>query len=345
MGRRRRKRRRKLKPLRLLFVIAVFGIIIAGICYAGSLLFHTEEVPASTEPTQVEPQEPVLPDEQILEEPQLYSEHAILIRREDGAVLFSRGAEERAYPASLTKVMTALVALEHMAPQESMTARIHYLLPGYTVPKSIFSELYQQSASLAGFQPGERVSGRDLIAGVLLPSGGDASLTLALELAGSEEQFVAWMNERAAELGMTGTHFTNVCGLHDEQHYSTARDMAILLDTALENEEFREIFLLREYHVVATDQRPEGFQMESTLKKGLTTDLFSGGKILGGKTGTTTPAGQCLASLAEKNGREYILVTTGARPSGEMEELASGVDARELYGRIPEEQVKLENAA
>ena len=160
-------------------------------------------------------------DERIAEAPQLYSERAYLIRREDGAVLFSKGAEERMYPASLTKVMTALVALEQMAPQESAAARLHYLLPGYTVPESIFEELYRQSASLAGFEPGERVSGRDLIAGVLLPSGGDASLTLAIRLMGSEEQFVARMNERAAELGMTGTHFTNVCGLHDEQHYST----------------------------------------------------------------------------------------------------------------------------
>lgn len=343
--RRRKRRRRRLRPLRLLFVLAIVLLAVAGLCWAGSLLFGGEDVPVSTGPAPVEPQAPALPDERIVETPQLYSEWAYLIRREDGAVLFSKGAEERMYPASLTKVMTALVALEQMAPQESAAARLHYLLPGYTVPESIFEELYRQSASLAGFEPGERVSGRDLIAGVLLPSGGDASLTLAIRLMGSEEQFVARMNERAAELGMTGTHFTNVCGLHDEQHYSTARDMALLLDAALENEAFREIFSLREYRVAATDRRPDGFVMESTLKRGLTADYFPGGRILGGKTGTTTPAGQCLVSLAEKNGREYILVTTGARPQEEMEELASGVDARALYGAIPEQRAEAEAAA
>ena len=322
----RRRKKRRLRPRRLLFLIVVFALLVYGVVAAGQFLFDGETVPVQAPPVEVEPVS--LPDEEIEEEVPLRSERAFLLRRADGAALFSRGADERAYPASLTKVMTALVALERMKSPEMR----------FAVPAEIFDELYAGSASLAGFEPGEVLTGYDLLAGTLLPSGGDASLTLAVGLAGSEAQFVAWMNEKAAALGLTGTHFTNVCGLHDPQHYSTARDMAALLDTALENETFRELFCLSRYTTPGTNKHPGGVAMRSTLTRGASTYLFSGGRLKGGKTGTTTPVGQCLVSLAEKNGREYILVTTGARVgAGETpSELLSVIDARELYGRIPE---------
>lgn len=131
-------------------------------------------------------------------------------------------------------------------------------------------------------------------------------------MSGSEEAFVARMNQKAAELGMTGTHFCNPTGLHDPEHVSTVRDMARLTEAALQNETFRKLFTTERYTVPATNCHPQGFTMHSTLLSQLDGTELHRGRILGGKTGYTGEAGLCLASLAEVKGREYILVTAGA---------------------------------
>lgn len=131
-------------------------------------------------------------------------------------------------------------------------------------------------------------------------------------MSGSEEAFVARMNQKAAELGMTGTHFCNPTGLHDLEHVSTVRDMARLTEAALQNETFRKLFTTERYTVPATNCHPQGFTMHSTLLSQLDGTELHSGRILGGKTGYTGEAGLCLASLAEVKGREYILVTAGA---------------------------------
>jgi len=129
---------------------------------------------------------------------------------------------------------------------------------------------------------------------------------------GSEEAFAARMNQKAAELGMTATHFCNPTGLHDPEHISTVRDMARLTEAALQNETFRKLFTTERYTVPATNCHPQGFTMHSTLLSQLDGTELHRGRILGGKTGYTGEAGLCLASLAEVKGREYILVTAGA---------------------------------
>lgn len=127
-----------------------------------------------------------------------------------------------------------------------------------------------------------------------------------------EEAFVSRMNQKAAELGMTATHFCNPTGLHDPEHVSTVRDMARLTEAALQNETFRKLFTTERYTVPATNCHPQGFTMHSTLLSQLDGTELHRGRILGGKTGYTGEAGLCLASLAEVKGRKYILVTAGA---------------------------------
>ena len=232
----------------------------------------------------------------------LNSPHAILLQADSGEVLAEKDADSTIYPASMTKMMTALLAIEANPDLDTPV----------TLPEEIFPALQAQNASRAGFQAGETATVRDLLYGAMLPSGAECCETLAREVSGSEEAFVARMNQKAAELGMTGTHFCNPTGLHAPEHVSTVRDMARLTEAALQNETFRKLFTTERYTVPATNCHPQGFTMHSTLLSQLDGTELHRGRILGGKTGYTGEAGLCLASLAEVKGREYILVTAGA---------------------------------
>ena len=247
----------------------------------------------------------------------------ILIDRETDSILAEKGSKEKIYPASLTKIMTALVAIENLSDLDEEIYLSH----------ENFDGLYEQQASMAGFSPGEVVSLRDLLYGDLLSSGAECAKTLAIEVSGSEDAFVQQMNDRAKELGLSNTHFTNAYGFHDSNHYSTAKDVATLLNKALENETFREIFLTSSYVTKPTEFNPEGILLESTLFSKMDTPYFEGGQILGGKTGYTDEAGLCLASLGEKNGKEYILVTAGANGGPDTEPYHI-TDAFSIYNNI-----------
>lgn len=233
----------------------------------------------------------------------LYSSNAVLIEAGSGKVLAEKNADEQIYPASLTKIMTVLLAVEACPNLDEPV----------TVPEDIFAALQAQGASMAGFEAGESVPVRDLLYGALLPSGAECCETLARHISGSEEAFAELMNCKAEELGMNGTHFCNSTGLHDGAHVSTAHDMAVLLRAALQNETFRQIFTAARHSVQPTAQHPQGFTFYSSLLSKLSGSEVPHGKILGGKTGYTSEAGLCLASLAEVRGREYILVTAGAQ--------------------------------
>ena len=232
----------------------------------------------------------------------LISPEAVLMDADSGEMLAAKNADASIYPASMTKVMTALLVLEANPDLDTPV----------TLPEDIFPELRAEDASMAGFRPGETATVRDLLYGVLLPSGAECCETLAREVSGSEEAFVELMNQKAAELGMASTNFCNPTGLHDPEHVSTVRDMARLTEAALQNETFRKLFTTERYTVPATNCHPQGFTMHSTLLSQLDGTELHRGRILGGKTGYTGEAGLCLASLAEVKGREYILVTAGA---------------------------------
>lgn len=253
----------------------------------------------------------------------LYSPYAVLVDLESGNVLAEQNSTERMYPASLTKIMTALIAIEETEDMEQTT----------TLPSDIFPSLYEENASLAGFQPGETVTWKDLLYGVMLPSGAECCLTFARQIAGSEGAFVDLMNKKAEELGMNDTHFSNATGLQDKKHYSTVRDMAVLLRYALENETFRQVFTARRYSVPPTVYHSEGFTFYNTMFQAMDNAGISDDDILGGKTGYTEKAGLCLASLAEINDREYILVTAKA-DGNHYTEPYHVIDAENVYGQI-----------
>jgi len=253
---------------------------------------------------------------------ELYSPYALLVRLKDQKVAFETRSEERIYPASLTKMMTAIVAIENISDlQETII-----------LPEKIFPDLYAANASMAGFLPREEVPAIDLLYGTLLPSGADASVGLALQVSDSESEFVKLMNKKAKQLGMNDTHFTNVCGLHDNNHYTTAKDIVTLLEYALKNETFRKVFTSVRHSTASTNLHSDGITFYSTMYEKMDTCEFDGGRILGGKTGYTGESGLCLASLAEKNGSEYILVTAGASGDHQTDQYHI-MDAFMVYGK------------
>ena len=226
------------------------------------------------------------------------SDYGILVDLQNGTVLAQKQAYTTIYPASLVKIMTLLVAVENC---EDISA-------SFTMTNHIIDPLYIANASLAGFRAGEVITMEDLFYGTILPSGAEAATALAIATAGSEEAFVELMNEKAVELNLKGTHFTNVTGLHNNDQYSTVYDLAVILNAALENETCRKVLSAEEYTTSKTEQNPNGLALKSTLFSYMAGDEPEGATVMGGKTGYTTQAGHCLASYAEKNGGYYIMV-------------------------------------
>jgi D-alanyl-D-alanine carboxypeptidase (penicillin-binding protein 5/6) len=253
----------------------------------------------------------------------LNSPNAILIRLKDHTVLMQKKSGEKIYPASLTKMMTALVAIENLPD----------LKEEIKLTNSTFQGLYEADASMAGFQPGERVRAIDLLYGAMLPSGAECCIGLAGRIAGSERDFVKLMNQKAAELGMDNTHFENTTGLHNENHYTTVEDLSVLLSYALQNEPFREIFTSFRHSIPPTNKHPQGITFYSTLFEDLNNQNSVEGEILGGKTGYTDEAGLCLASLAKVGKQEYILISAGAKGDHHSEQY-NITDAIAVYNSI-----------
>lgn len=253
----------------------------------------------------------------------LNSPNAILVRLKDKTTLMQKNSEEKIYPASLTKMMTAIVAIENLP----------NLKEEIKLTNSTFEGLYGADASMAGFKPGEKVSAIDLLYGALLPSGAESCIALADQIAGSEKGFVKMMNQKAASLGMENTHFENVTGLHNENHYTTVKDLAILLGYALQNDTFREIFTSSRYSTGPTNKHPGGIIFYSTMFEELNNQNITHGEILGGKTGYTDEAGLCLASLAKVGKQEYILISAGAKGNHNTKQY-NITDALAVYNSI-----------
>ncbi len=235
------------------------------------------------------------------------SEYGILIDLYNNTVVASKNGDSRIYPASMTKIMTLIVAYEHI---EDLNAT-------YTFPAEIFDPLYQANASVAGFKPGETVPYRDLLYGTALPSGADATTALALTVAGSETAFAQLMNETAERLGLESTHFVNASGLHDPNHYTTCREMALILEYAISIPELRQVLGTYKYTTTATEQNPQGLELYNTLYSKMEGSEAEGMYVQGGKTGYTLEGRHCLATFAapctEENAPytrpRFILVT------------------------------------
>ena len=228
--------------------------------------------------------------------------NAVLINVDDNIVTAAKDERMRMYPASLTKVMTLIVAVENIEDMQDTVL----------ITDSMVTPYVEQDASLAGFLPGETPSVKDLLYGMILTSGADAASAVAEYVAGSEEKFVALMNEKGREMGLYATHFTNVVGLHDSGHYSTAEDMAMILEYAVNNKICRKILSTEDYKVKKTEQHPDGLSFKSTLFSRMYGDEMPNVRIIGGKTGYTDKAGNCLETFAEIGGQTYILVFCGS---------------------------------
>lgn len=255
---------------------------------------------------------------------QINSESALLYDIDNNQLIESKQPDKRMYPASLTKMMTAYVALTELDSLDE-TAMIS---------SDSFSRLQQEGASMAGFFAGEEVPVRELLYGILLPSGAEASIAVAEHLAGSETAFVKKMNQEAKKIGMNSTQFKNVTGLHHRGHYSTASDLARFLKVALANPQFLEMFTSQE-RIYTSSVHPEGLVLASSMFR----DLDEGKlepqvKLLGGKTGYTPQAEQCLASLALVNGKSYFLITLEAKGNPEKFDTSHLEDAITVYNRL-----------
>lgn len=216
-----------------------------------------------------------------------------------GTVLYEKNAHEKAYPASTTKIMTCTLALE-MADDLNETVTV-----GDTV---------ETKGSLVHLMPHEEMPLIDMLYGMMLVSGNDAAEAIAEHFCGTESAFVEKMNEKAAALGMVDTHFSKSNGLHRDDHYTTAYDMALLARYAMQNETFRKIVSTGSYDAAATNRDSDGYQWENSnklihTKEGDTSYQYQ--YATGIKTGDTTYAGRCLVASAKKNGVELILVLFG----------------------------------
>ncbi len=274
-----------------------------------------------------EPEELMTKKVAVLTSEDISSPYAILIRLKNKEILFEKNSETTIYPASLTKIMTAIVAIEHMP---DFNKKI-------ILKKEAFEGLREAGASMAGFIPGEEIRGIDLLYGLLLPSGAECGKALAYEVSGSIDAFVDLMNEKAEELGMTQTHFMNTTGLHQSNHYTTIKDLSILLQYALENDIFRQIYTSPYYAIPADNKHTEGLALTSTLFKHEDLIGIKEGEIIGGKTGYTSAAGLCLSSLARIGDEEYIFITAGADGNHYTEPL-NIEDAVKAYGSIVSEE-------
>ncbi|MGE8035666.1 MULTISPECIES: D-alanyl-D-alanine carboxypeptidase family protein [unclassified Lysinibacillus] len=253
----------------------------------------------------------------------LRSSNAILVNLDENKVLLDKNSEEIIYPASLTKMMTVLVAIEH----------IKNLQDDVVLPREIFNDLYKENASVAGFLPNEKLTLKDLLYGSMLPSGAEATIGLAKYVAGSEREFVKLMNDKAKKLGMENTHFMNTTGLHHPDHFTTVKDLSLLLQYALKDNEFRNVYTAERYFIRPTNLHPEGIVLTNKMFHNMNSSALPRGEILGGKTGYTEEAALCLASLAKINGQEYILVTVGAEGSSQTVQF-NIEDAFSVYSKL-----------
>ena len=225
----------------------------------------------------------------------LYAESAILIDSNTGKVLFEKNMDQRMFPASTTKIMTAILAIEHCNLDETVTVN-------YNAISSIPS-----GYSIAELMTDEELTVKQLLEVLLVHSANDAANVLGMHVGGSIESFVTMMNSKAKELGCNNTNFTNTYGLHDENHYTTARDLAIIAKYCMQNESFRH-FVSQPSCQIAPTNKHAARSFNNTNDLINTSSKFYYKYAIGIKTGYTKEAGNCLISASKKDGFETIAV-------------------------------------
>lgn len=239
--------------------------------------------------------------------PQIYAESAIVMEADTGTILYNKDMDQINYPASITKVMTALLTVENCAMDEVVTY-------SYYATHSI-----EPGSSSIGTTEGEELTVEESLYALLLMSANECGNGLAEHIAGSVEAFADMMNAKAAELGCTNTHFVNPHGLPDDDHYTTAHDMALILRAALQNENFVRISGTAKYNMRATNKDDEITYMTNhhymiAPFRGIT--KWHDDTVVAGKTGYTDLAMGTLVTAAERNGMTLLVVTMHTRPTG-----------------------------
>ncbi len=255
------------------------------------------------------------------DEPPIRSNVALLCEAETGEILYEKNIHQKAFPASTTKIMTALLALENCEMDEPVTVTrdaLNTVTPG---------------SSIAGLQNGEVLTMYEMLECLLVASGNDAASVIAAHIGGSVEQFVAMMNERSEELGCTGTHYTNPSGLHDENHYTTAEDLFKVTQEAMKHQEFMDIVGSAQVVIPETNKvdHPRYFNNTNQLISQAVTSENLYSKATGIKTGHTTPAGYCLVSSAEDQDCTLIAVVLGGYIDEDTGRNYSYVDSINLF--------------
>ena len=305
-----------------------FKRIAAVLLSAMLMASNAVSVFAEPEATKAPQTETKVEDEVYQENPNLTApdtskaEAVLLMDMKTGRVIYSKNITEKLYPASLTKMMTAIIALE----SDKMGDTVE--IP-YEAIKSV--DILEESN--IGLLVGEKLTMSDLMNSMLIASANDSANVIAFHIAGSMDKFTDMMNAKAKELGMSGTNFVNACGIHNENHYTTADDMAKLARYCMQNETFREIVAKAVYHISPTEK----YKYDRNLNN---TNMFLGqafspthvySPCTGIKTGTTEAAGNCLVSSATHNNMDLLCVVMKAKNENDREKAYSYTISRALF--------------
>lgn len=255
------------------------------------------------------------------------SKAVVVYELQSDTMIYGWNMDDRIYPSSMVKIMTALLVLENV----EMDDRV-------AVTKRALSYVKIGSVS-AGLIAGEELTVRDLLYCLMIASANDAATVLAEHVAGNQDSFVRMMNQRAAELGCTGTNYTNAHGLHDENCYTTARDICRLMVEVMKLPAFREVFTAINYTVPATNKSEERvIYTTNYMSSNEKNKKYLDSRVLGGKTGATDEGGRCFTAVSEINGMEVLTIVMGATPEYEDNGLAL-----KRFGSFEETKVLLDH--
>ncbi|MDO5574511.1 MAG: serine hydrolase [bacterium] len=333
MKRKKRQQEQFRKIARICLPFATVAVAVILLVSVGVKIFHSisernaaEAQAAELEAAQQLQSQPVEPEPVVQEEVQepvetaavysaaendatvqlgedIISQHAILVNTDTGVITAEKDAHTVVVPASMTKVLTVLVAAEHVTDLDAT----------YQMTIDITDYCYQNDCSAVGFAENETVTVRDLFYGTILKSGADAAMGLAEYVAGSQDAFVEMMNAKLDELGLSETaHFTNCVGTYDENHHCTMYDMAMIMEAAMDNELCREVLSAHKYTTSSTTEHPEGIEISNWFLRRIE-DKDAGGEVIGGKTGYVVQSGNCAVSYAEDaSGNTYVCATSNS---------------------------------
>ncbi len=231
----------------------------------------------------------------------LYSDYIYMVNLDTGKTVYEYEADTVTYPASLTKIMTCILAIEKC---ESLDETV-------TIPAGIFDDVYAQGGANINLRTGEEITLRDLIRATMIRSSCDTASAIAYHVSGSVDSFAKLMTYKAKEIGCTSTNFVNAHGLHDDRHVTTAKDMYLIASYALQNEVFCDIIKDYTCTIPATNKSDERVLFTTMDLENPDKDIYCE-YITGVKSGFTDEAGRCLITKAEKDGESYLLVTLGA---------------------------------